>query len=219
MEIKVFRGQSITLLMLKFFTLNRNLLFLTIGLFVISRFGANDPHTWLLEVIPILIIFPIIIYTHKSFRLTSLLYKLIFIHAVILMIGAHYTYELVPLGEWMKNIFGFTRNNYDRIGHFAQGFIPAIFAREIIKRKLILPKGWLFLFVTSICLAFSASFELFEWFISVLEGSKADSFLGTQGDIWDTQWDMFLCLIGAIISQLVLGAKHDRELGRLGISI
>ncbi len=132
------------------------------------------------------------------------------------MVGGHWTYAEVPLGFWMKDAFGFARNHYDRIGHFAQGFVPALLAREILLRKTPLrPGGWLFFLVTSVCLAFSAFYELTEWWAAAVKGEAATAFLGTQGDPWDTQWDMFLCLIGALASQLLFSREHDRELAAL----
>jgi len=131
-------------------------------------------------------------------------------------VGGHYTYAEVPLGFWMKNAFGFARNHYDRIGHFAQGFVPAIVAREILWRKVGLrPGGWLFFLVSCVCLAISATYELFEWAMAVMTGSKADAFLGTQGDPWDTQWDMLVALVGALAAQLFLSRLHDRQLAAL----
>jgi putative membrane protein len=189
---------------------------LVAGLFVLA-WSAVRPHdyfTWLLEVAPILIGAPILVATHRRFPLTPLLYRLIFVHAVILMVGGHYTYAEVPLGFWMQRAFGFARNHYDRIGHFAQGFVPAILAREILLRRgVVARRGWLFFLVTCVCLAFSAFYELVEWWTAEATGAAATAFLGTQGDPWDTQWDMFLALLGALLSQLLLGRVHDRQLG------
>src|SRR6185369_5401753 len=141
---------------------------------------------------------------------------LLFVHALILMAGGHYTYAEVPLGFWMEKAFGFTRNNYDRIGHFAQGFVPAIIAREILIRLSVVRKrGWLFMIVVSICLAISALYELLEWRVSVMVGSAGDAFLGTQGDVWDTQEDMATALAGAIMALLLLSRVHDRQIARL----
>jgi putative membrane protein len=183
---------------------------------VVLAWSAVRPHdyfTWLLEVAPILIGVPILIATRRRFPLTPLLNRLVFVHAVILMVGGHYTYAEVPFGFWMRDAFGFTRNHYDRIGHFAQGFVPAILAREIlVRRGVVRPGGWLFFIVTCVCLAFSAFYELIEWWTAVLTGSAATAFLGTQGDPWDTQWDMFLALVGALTSQLLLRRIHDRQL-------
>jgi putative membrane protein len=168
-----------------------------------------------MEVAPIFIGGPLLIASYRSFPLTPLLYRLLFLHALILMVGGHYTYAEVPLGFWMKETFGFARNHYDRIGHFAQGFVPAILTREILlRRSPLVPGRWLFFLTTSVCLAFSACYELIEWWSAVIGGSAADAFLGTQGDVWDTQWDMLFCLIGAITALATLGSYHDRMLTR-----
>ena len=183
---------------------------------IISGVNPADRATWWMEVFPIFIAVPILVATPRRFPLTPLAYRLIFLHALILMIGGHYTYAKVPLGFWMEGWFGFARNNYDRIGHFAQGFVPAIVAREILLRRSPLTTGkWLFTIVTALCLAISACYEFVEWFAAVLGGSSADAFLGTQGDVWDTQWDMLMALIGAITAQVLLTRVHDRQLARL----
>ncbi|MBP9890358.1 MAG: DUF2238 domain-containing protein [Planctomycetes bacterium] len=183
---------------------------------IASFIGTVDRFTWFLEAFPVLLGMPVLIATHKRFPLTPLLYVLMFIHALVLLLGAHYTYAEVPLGFWIQDWFGFSRNHYDRIGHFMQGFMPAILAREIlIRKRAINGRGWLFLCVTSICLAFSACYEFFEWWTSVAQGSAADAFLGTQGDVWDTQWDMFMATIGAITAQLALGRLQDKQLAQL----
>ena len=185
----------------------------------LSAVGAHDRFTWFLEVAPIFIGVPVLVATYRRFPLTPLSYRLIFVHALILMIGGHYTYAEVPLGYWMKDLFGFTRNHYDRIGHFAQGFVPAILAREVLLRKTPLrSRGWLFFLVTCVCLAISACYEFIEWGTAVATGSKADAFLGTQGDPWDTQWDMLWALIGSLTSQLMLRRLHERQLAMLGVS-
>lgn len=183
---------------------------------VVSRIGALEPGTWMLEVFPIFIAVPILVATARRFPLTPLAYRLILVHALILMVGGHYTYAKVPLGFWMEHALHLTRNNYDRIGHFAQGFVPAIIAREILLRRTPLSRGkWLFFIVTCICLAISACYEFIEWGTAAIGGSSADAFLGTQGDVWDTQWDMFTALIGAIVGQLLLARMHDRQLRAL----
>jgi len=183
---------------------------------VLSGIGPHDRLTWLLEVAPVLIAAPLLIATFRRFRLTPLLYRLILLHALILMLGGHYTYAEVPLGFWVQDLFELARNHYDRLGHLAQGFIPAILAREILLRRTPLTPGrWLFVLVTSVCLAFSACYELIEWGAAVALGQSADAFLGTQGDPWDTQWDMFMALIGAVAAQATLGRLHDRQLARL----
>jgi putative membrane protein len=193
------------------------LLALTIVALLVSRVGALEPGTWVLEVFPIFIALPILIATARRFPLTPLAYRLLFVHALILMLGGHYTYAKVPLGFWVQDALHLARNHYDRLGHFAQGFVPAIVAREVLLRRSPLVRGkWLFFLVTCVCLGISACYELIEWLAAVLGGSSADAFLGTQGDVWDTQWDMFVALIGAISSQVLLSRLHDRELDRIG---
>jgi putative membrane protein len=172
-----------------------------------------DRVTWWLEVAPVLIGVPIMVATFSTFRLSPILYRLLFLHALILIVGGHYTYARVPVGFWAQDLLDLSRNHYDRIGHLAQGFIPAILAREILLRLTPLRRGgWLFLVVVCVCLAFSATYELIEWWAAAIGGESAESFLGTQGDVWDTQWDMFLALLGAIAAQLVLARAHDRSL-------
>jgi putative membrane protein len=180
---------------------------------LISGIGPADRLTWLLEVTPILIALPLLAATHSRFPLTPLAYRLIAVHAAILMLGAHYTYAEVPLGFWVQEVLDLGRNHYDRLGHIAQGFIPAIIAREILLRRSPLQPGkWLFFLVTCVCLAISAFYEFIEWWVSLLAGAEGDAFLATQGDVWDTQWDMFLAMSGAIAAQLMLGRVHDRQL-------
>lgn len=175
----------------------------------------RDRATWWLEVAPVLIAAPLLIATHARFPLTPLLQRLIFVHASILMLGGHFTYAQVPLGFWLQDLFGFARNHYDRIGHFFQGFEPAILARELLLRTSPLRRGrWLCFLATASCLAFSAFYELIEWWAALIGGGAAEAFLGTQGDVWDTQWDMFLALVGAISAQLLLARAHDRQLAR-----
>jgi putative membrane protein len=182
----------------------------------LSGINPYDRTTWWLEVFPILIAAPILVLTARRFPLTTLTYTLLAIHALILMLGGHYTYARVPLGDWVQQLLGLARNDYDRLGHFAQGFIPAILIREILLRTSPLRPGrWLFVIVTAMCLAGSACYEFFEWGAAVAGGHAADAFLGTQGDVWDTQWDMFCALIGAIVAQLTLSRVHDRGLTRV----
>jgi len=182
-------------------------------LLAVSAIQPYEMGTWWMEVFPIFIAVPILLFTYRRFPLTPLVYTLILIHACILMLGGHYTYARVPLGFWMEPVFGFTRNNYDRIGHLAQGFIPAIIAREVLLRRTPLrPGGWLFFIVCSICLAISACYEFVEWWAAVLGGSAATDFLGTQGHVWDTQWDMLMALVGSIVGQIILSRVHDRQL-------
>ena len=183
---------------------------------VVSAIRPHDAMTWLLEVLPVLIAAPILIATYRRFPLTPLLYCLIALHALVLIVGAHYTYARVPLGFWMEDWFGFARNHYDRIGHLMQGFVPAIVARELLLRKTTLsPGAWLFAIVTLAILGVSAFYEFTEWWAALAGGEAADDFLGTQGDPWDTQWDMFLAFCGAIAAQLLLSRLHDVQLARL----
>ena len=185
------------------------------ALLVWSGLKPADRTTWILEVFPILIAAPLLLATTRRFPLTPLVYRLIFVHALILMLGGHYTYAQVPLGFWMQRVFGFTRNHYDRIGHLAQGFVPAIVAREILIRRSPLRAGkWLFFIVLSVCLAISACYELIEWWSALIGGSAADAFLGTQGDPFDTQADMFMALIGAVAAQVLLARVHDRQIAK-----
>ena len=185
---------------------------LGVVLLVLSGLRPFDPLTWWLEVAPILIGVPLLVFTARRAPFTPLAYRLIFLHALILMLGAHYTYAEVPLGHWVKDSLHLARNHYDRLGHFAQGFVPALLAREVLLRCTPLQPGrWLFFLVTTVCLAGSALYEFFEWGSALILGQSADAFLGTQGDVWDTQWDMFLCLIGAVLCQILLSRLHDRQ--------
>ena len=182
-----------------------------------SGIGPYDRYTWFLEVAPVLISLPLLGVTYFRFRLTTLVYALIAAHAVILMVGGHYTYARVPLFDWLRDAFGLERNHYDRLGHFAQGFVPAMIAREILLRTTPLKRGrMLFFLVGCVCLAISAAYEVIEWLAGELTGDAAADFLGTQGDPWDTQKDMALAGIGAVTAQLALRRAHDRALVRLG---
>lgn len=192
------------------------LLLATVALLALSGFGPTDRLTWYLEVAPVAIGVPLVLLTWRRFPLTPLLYRLLFIHAAILMLGGHYTYAQVPLGFWFQDLFDLSRNHYDRLGHLAQGFVPAILAREILIRRSPLDGSrWLSFVAVSICLAFSAFFELFEWWVALALGMDADAYLATQGDPWDTQWDMFLALVGAIAALLTLAKLHDRQIAGL----
>jgi len=177
----------------------------------------KDTFTWFLEVFPVFLGLLILFLTYKRFPLTPLLYTLILIHMIILMVGGHYTYAEVPLFEWFKDIFDQSRNNYDKVGHFAQGFIPAILAREILlKKKIVQHTGmWLNYIIVSIVLAFSAFYELIEWWVALAVGEDADAFLGTQGYIWDTQSDMGYALLGGIVALIMLSKIHDKQLNLL----
>ena len=184
--------------------------------FAVLAWSAWNPHdypTWWLEVSPALIALGVLAATRRLFPLTPLVYWLILAHAVILMIGGHYTYAEVPLGDWVQAWTGGDRNNYDKLGHLAQGFIPAIVIREILVRNRVVARaGWLSLFVVSLCLAFSALYELLEWWVALLSGEAAEAFLGTQGYVWDTQSDMFMALIGAVAALAGLSRLHDRQI-------
>lgn len=178
-----------------------------------SAIDPTDRLTWLLEVVWVIAALPLLIATRRRFPLTRMLYWLIAIHCLILIYGGAWTYAQTPLGLWVQEALDLARNHYDRLGHFAQGFIPAILGRELLLRKTELREGaWLFYLVTSACLAFSAFFEMLEWWAALAWGGAADAFLATQGDVWDTQWDMFLALCGAIAAQLLLGRWHARQL-------
>ena len=178
-----------------------------------SGVNPKDQFTWFLEVVPALIGAVVMLVTHKSFRLTPLLYFFILAHCIVLMVGGHYTYAEVPLFD---NLFGAVRNNYDKLGHFFQGFVPALLAREILLRKNVInSKGWLNIIVVSICLAFSALYELIEWWVALATGENAEAFLGTQGYVWDTQSDMALALAGAILSLGLLSKLHDNQLKKV----
>lgn len=190
----------------------------TLGL-AVSFWVARDRLTWALEVAPAPIAFILIWHARHSFALTPLLYSLIALHGLILMLGGAYTYAHVPLGFWMQDWFGFTRNNYDKIGHFAQGFVPAVAARELLMRKFSLRHDGLVAFLCiCICLAFSAFYEIIEWWSALLMGQGAEEFLGTQGYIWDTQSDMLFALIGAATAMLLLRRRHDRQMRALDIA-
>lgn len=187
----------------------------------VSVWSAIQPHdrfTWYLEVFPVMIALPILLLTYKRFPFSRLAYGLMLVHAVILLIGGHYTYAEMPLFSWLRDVNGWDRNYYDRLGHVAQGFIPAIVAREILLRTSPLRPGkWLFFLVLCVALAISALYEMLEWWVAVASGSDAVAFLATQGDVWDTQWDMFLALLGALAALLMLSGWHDRSMRRLGV--
>ena len=189
---------------------------LLVCLFIViawSWVGAYDRGTWWLESFPALMAIVILAATYKRFRFTNLAYLLIALHASILLVGGHYTYAQVPLFNWVRDHFHLARNDYDKLGHFAQGFVPAIVAREVLIRRRVISGPWWRVFVVMcICVAISACYELLEWGVAVVEGSGADAFLGTQGDPWDTQSDMLCALIGAAAAQISLARVHDRQL-------
>ena len=178
-----------------------------------SAWLPKDRLTWVLEIAPVPVAAALIAAAYPRWRFTPLVLTLVAIHAAILMVGGKYTYAEVPLFSWMRDEFGLARNYYDRVGHFAQGFVPAMVAREILVRRAVLARGgWLFFVVTCICLAVSAFYELIEWWVAAATGTAAEAFLGTQGDVWDTQWDMFLALCGALAAQWLLSRWHDEQL-------
>ena len=201
----------------KFFNLNK---IVWLGIFfsvlIWSVINPHDYPTWVLEVIPVIVGIVILALSYKRFPLTTLLYVLILFHCVILMVGGHYTYAEVPLFDTIKEIFGGTRNNYDKLGHFTQGFVPAMIARELLIRfDVVNGKYWMQFIIVCICLAISAFYELVEWGVAVLSETAAESFLGTQGYVWDTQSDMGWALLGAIMALAMLGKFHDKQLSRL----
>ncbi len=187
--------------------------------FTVLTWSVISPHdypTWILETLPALIALLVMAMTRRTFPLTSLLYVLVLLHSILLMVGAHYTYAEVPLFDWISQMLGHTRNNFDKLGHFVQGFVPAIAAREILIRKEVVNgRGWLNVIVVAVSLAISAFYELLEWLVAEIMGGGADAFLGTQGYVWDTQSDMALALLGAVAALILLGRMHDNQLTRL----
>ncbi len=178
-----------------------------------SAVNPKDYFTWFLEVFPALIGLMVMAWTYKTFPLTPLLYTLILFHCIILMVGGHYTYAEVPLFDWLAEVMDWQRNNYDKVGHFTQGFVPVMVAREIVIRKNIIPRpAWRNFFIVCFCLAFSAFYELIEWWVAISTGEGAEAFLGTQGYVWDTQSDMGFALFGAIIGLILLSKWHDKQL-------
>ncbi len=181
-----------------------------------SGVGPRDRLTWWLEVAPVLLAVPILVATRRRFPFTPLVYALVAIHAAVLCVGGHYTYAEVPLGFWFRDLLGLSRNHYDRLGHLMQGFVPVLVVRELLLRTSPLRPGrWLFVLETGLVLALSAVYEFVEWWAAVILGQGADAFLGSQGDPWDTQWDMFMCLVGAVLAQALLARLQDRQLARL----
>ena len=192
------------------------LLLSLVAVFVWSFIGCFDIFTWVWETLPVVIGVTVLVSVYRKFRLTGLAYVLVWIHVIILLVGAHYTYSRMPLFDWIRDAFDLSRNHYDRLGHFAQGFVPAIIAREVLLRKSPLRRGgWLLSIVICFCLAVGCLFELFEWLVAVASGSAAAAFLAIQGDVWDTQKDMALCLAGAVVSLLVLSKLHDKALKKI----
>lgn len=183
---------------------------------VVFSWSGIEPHdyfTWFLEVVPALIAFAILYFTRYKFRFSNFIYILICLHAIILMVGGHTTYAEMPLFNWLRDTFDLQRNYYDRLGHFAQGFVPALIAHEIIlRKKIIMPRGWRIFFIIFTILGLSAFYEFFEWGMALATGDSATAFLGTQGDVWDTQWDMFMCFMGSLIAILGFSKFQEKQL-------
>jgi putative membrane protein len=193
-------------------------LLVALGATALSGVGPTDRGTWLMEVAPTLLATPVLVLTYRRFRFTSLVYLALAVHACVLALGGHYTYAEVPLGFWVRDALGLARNHYDRVGHLAQGFVPALVARELLLRTSPLRPGrWTFALVALSVLGISACYEFVEWWAALLLGQGADAFLGTQGDPWDTQWDMFLALVGALLAQVTLAGAQDGQLARRGV--
>lgn len=182
---------------------------------IASAVHAYDPFTWFLEVVPALIGVAVLAATRLRFRFTPLVYTLILIHSIILMVGGHYTYARVPLGEWVNQAFHLGRNHYDRLGHFAQGFVPAMITREVFLRRGIVKRGWVVFLTIAVCMCISACYELFEYATAVFSGTAADAFLGGQGDPWDTQNDMLMCLVGSSVAMLTMRGWQDRAIAKM----
>jgi len=194
----------------------RVLIGVALAALVLSAAGPSDALTWVLESAPVMIGVPALVFTRTRFPLTPLAMRLLTFHALVLLLGAYYTYAEVPIGFWVAEQFDLARNHYDRFAHVVQGFVPAILAREILLRKTPLRPGiWLFVLVSCVCLAFSAVYEMIEWWAAVIGGQGADAFLGAQGDIWDSHWDMLFALIGSVLAQLLFARSHDRALSVL----
>jgi putative membrane protein len=192
---------------------------LVLPLAAASAIRPHDPMTWVLEIFPVAAALLLLHFTARRFPLTPLLYWLIGAHCLILVLGAHYTYARVPLGFWFQDAFDLARNHYDRLGHFAQGFVPAVAVREVLIRESPLKAGgWLGFLTVMTCLAISAMYEFLEWWVAIVAGVAAEKFLATQGDVWDTQWDMFLAGVGATLAVLTLSRAHDRALARMHLS-
>ncbi|GAA4910879.1 putative membrane protein [Actinomycetospora succinea] len=195
---------------------NKALVAVVLAALAWSAVSPVDRLTWLLEVAWVLVLLPVVIVLRRRFPLTPLLAVLLAVHALVLIYGGHHTYAATPLGEWVRATFDLSRNPYDRLGHLVQGVVPAIAVRELLLRRSPLRRGLLLVaLVTASCLAFSAFFELLEWWSALALGQGADAYLATQGDVWDTQWDMALCLCGALLAQLLLARRHDRDLADL----
>lgn len=189
---------------------------LLVSLFFVLVWSAIKPHdyfTWFLEVLPALIAVAIFAFFYNRFRFTNLVYAIVWLHCIVLMVGAKYTYAEVPLFDYIGNLFGWTRNNYDKVGHFMQGFLPALIAREVfIRQNIVNGSGWTLFLAVAVPLAFSAFYEFVEWWVAVATGDSAEAFLGTQGYEWDTQTDMFMCLLGSIASLIIFKRLQDKQM-------
>ena len=197
---------------------NPYLTFLLVVFAIAFAWSAIRPHdyfTWFLEVVPAIVGLAVLAAVYRRFRFTPLVYTILLLHALILLVGGHYTYAEVPLGNWVRDAFHLGRNHFDRLGHFAQGFVPAMVAREVLIRQKVVKRGWLYFIVFSICMMVTAVYELFEFAMAKTTGSAADAFLGSQGDNWDTQWDMTLCFIGSNVALLTMGKWQDRQIDRM----
>jgi putative membrane protein len=200
--------------------MNQNIKYLLVGIvaacLIFSGIEPFERTTWILEVFPVLIGVPLLLWLDNKHKVTMLLFVLIVLHCLVLIYGGAYSYARAPMGFWLRDIFQFSRNPYDRIGHFMQGFVPAMLAREVLLRSAkIASRKYLFFLCVSVCLAFSAFYELIEWAAALILGQGADEFLGTQGDVWDTQWDMFMALVGALSALIILSRIHDQQLNKL----
>ena len=195
------------------------LIVLFISGLIISAIKPHDYFTWVLEVFPSIIGFVILLFTFKKFRFSYLTYVMILVHCYILFIGGHYTYAEVPLFDWIREVFHQSRNNYDKIGHFTQGFVPAMITRELFVRKEVVKKGgWMSFLTVCVCLSISAFYEFLEWFVAIVSGQNSDSFLGTQGYVWDTQSDMLYAFMGALCMVMFLSKSQDKAIGKVIIA-
>jgi putative membrane protein len=182
--------------------------------FVWSAIGPHDYFTWFLEVVPAIVALIALLATYRRFQFTPLVYTFILLHSILLMVGGHYTYAEVPLGNWVRDALHLGRNHYDRLGHFAQGFVPALVVREVFIRRKVVKRGWLYFIVFSVCMMVTAVYELFEFAVAKATGTAADAFLGSQGDVWDTQWDMTMCFIGCNVALLLFAWWQDRQIAK-----
>jgi putative membrane protein len=186
------------------------------AVFAWSGYEPRDRFTWFLEVVPAIIGLAILLYTYPRFQFTTMVYVLVWIHCAVLMIGGKYTYAANPLFEYLEDVFGWTRNNHDKLGHVMQGVSPALICRELfIRRNVVNGKKWIFFLSVAVPLAFAGLYEIFEWLMAVINGEKAEAFLGTQGYFWDTQTDLFFCLIASIFTLLLFALWHDREITKI----